>query len=172
MSKFSYGQFAIVEATASQSRSQLIAGANGPVKQNAAKAPHIVRRPSRIIASRSDSKSVPPRPNLPTQTSASTLSSSVSSSEQLPVPNLAASVMKGSVGLSSALSKTVLLRVKIAASADVHFTTTISVYVWRMVPSSCLPAPLTCTLQTSRRCCGGRSGCKTRPQTGFYASTT
>jgi len=35
--------------------------------------------------------------------------------------------MKGSVGLSSALTKPVLLRVKIAASADVIFTTTISV---------------------------------------------
>lgn len=37
--------------------------------------------------------------------------------------------MKGSVGLSSALSRPVLLRVRVAAGADVHFTTTISVYV-------------------------------------------
>jgi hypothetical protein len=37
--------------------------------------------------------------------------------------------MKGSVGLSSALSKAVLLRVRVATGADVHYTTTISVYV-------------------------------------------
>jgi len=42
--------------------------------------------------------------------------------------------MKGSVGLSSALSKPVLLRVRVTASADVHFTTTISVLVLPPTP--------------------------------------
>jgi hypothetical protein len=41
--------------------------------------------------------------------------------------NSGSMAMKGSVGLSSALSKPVLLRVRVTASADVHFTTTISV---------------------------------------------
>jgi len=37
--------------------------------------------------------------------------------------------MKGSVGLSSALSKAVLLRIRVATGADVHYTTTISAFV-------------------------------------------
>ncbi len=46
------------------------------------------------------------------------------------VGSVAGTTMKGSVGLSSALSRPVLLRIKVTASEDVHFTTTISVWVF------------------------------------------
>ncbi|ORX33957.1 stress-activated map kinase interacting protein 1-domain-containing protein [Kockovaella imperatae] len=119
VSKFSYTQFAIVEATASQ------------IKQNAAKAPLIIRRPSRIIRPQETKPPPPPPP----------ISSSPSSSDAA----LSSSMMKGSIGLGSALSKTVLLRVRITASADVHFTTTIS------VPSDMYIADLTEVLWKRKR---------------------
>lgn len=43
------------------------------------------------------------------------------------MPGADGGTFKGSVGLSSALSKQVILRIRVTASADVHFTTTISV---------------------------------------------
>jgi hypothetical protein len=103
------------------------------VRQNAAKAPNIVRRPSRIIANVANTApaqgaAATARPKIAQNPSASVSVSSFSSFEQ-PSINIADTTMKGSVGLSSALSKPVLLRVRVTASADVHFTTTISVCV-------------------------------------------
>ena len=109
------------------------------VKQNAAKAPLIQRRPSRVIAA-GPTRARPSQQGRPTvqhQDSSASVSSSLSSD----VPMTSASAaMKGSVGLSSALSQPVLLRVRVAAGADVHFTTTISVYVNR-IPSLLFPLP-------------------------------
>ncbi|RSH92261.1 hypothetical protein EHS25_008676 [Saitozyma podzolica] len=135
--KFSYGQFAIVEATDSQ------------IRQNAAKAPNIVRRPSRIIANVANTApaqgaAATARPKIAQNPSASVSVSSFSSFEQ-PSINIADTTMKGSVGLSSALSKPVLLRVRVTASADVHFTTTIS------VPSDMYIADLTEILCKKKR---------------------
>ncbi|WVQ75957.1 hypothetical protein IAR50_005593 [Cryptococcus sp. DSM 104548] len=134
ISKFSYGQFAIVEATEEQ------------IRQNASKAPTIPRRPSRVIpvpasaarpipppTTRQQSANLaPPRPNQPPSAS-----SSFSSSEFLATTPTAGNAggrvlgssmaMKGSVGLSSTGSDVVRLKVKVTASADVHFTTTINV---------------------------------------------
>ncbi|ODO08680.1 hypothetical protein L198_00413 [Cryptococcus wingfieldii CBS 7118] len=133
ISKFSYGQFAIVEATEEQ------------IRQNASKAPTIPRRPSRVIpvpasaarpvpppTTRQPSTTLaPPRSNQPPSAS-----SSFSSSEFLSTTPTAGNAggklgssmaMKGSVGLSSTGSDVVRLKVKVTASADVHFTTTINV---------------------------------------------
>jgi hypothetical protein len=94
-----------------------------PVKQNTAKAPLIQRRPSRIIAGPTRTRPAQAgRPSFNQQPS----TTSIDTTASIDVPN---SAMKGSVGLSSALSKAVLLRVRVATGADVHFTTTISVYV-------------------------------------------
>ena len=113
------------------------------VQQNLAKAPHIQRRPSRIIAQPTRTRSaVQGGPSFSDngqqqqaqqqQMSAISVSADMAgsflSSSELHLPSaLGASQLKGSVGLSSALSKPVLLRVRVTASADVHFTTTISV---------------------------------------------
>ena len=135
ISKFSYGQFAIVEATATQGGSPICSLVQDTltrqVKQNAAKAPHIVRRPSRIIAGPSRLRPAHAgMPHLGRQPSAQSSTTSLSSTEQLlsaTSPAMGSTALKGSVGLSSTLSKPVLLRIRVAASVDVHFTTTISV---------------------------------------------
>lgn len=132
ISKFSYGQFAIVEANESQGElrcriSQL--GIDDEARQNAVKAPTIQRRPSRIIAPAIRTRpSAQGRPSFPSPQPppAASMSTSLSSDNEHLGSNLG-STFKGSVGLSSALSKTVLLRVRVTASADVHFTTTLSV---------------------------------------------
>lgn len=122
ISRFSYGEFAIVEATDSQSKSILEAMLMS-VKQNTAKAPLIQRRPSRVIAGPTRTRpAVAGRPSFNQQASTSSIDTTASM-------NLPDSTMKGSVGLSSALSKAVLLRVRVATGADVHYTTTLSVYV-------------------------------------------
>ncbi|KLT42972.1 SIN1-domain-containing protein [Cutaneotrichosporon oleaginosum] len=90
ISKFSYGQFGVVRATDSQK------------KQNAAMAPMIQRRPSRIIA---DTRPRRPQP-MPTV---------MSPEEDTPLKQ----------GLSAG-SRPVLLHVYVRASADVQFNTTIS----------------------------------------------
>ena len=95
------------------------------VQQNVAKAPHIFRRPSRVIALPNISRpSALGRPNTSQHPGASKPNGSLFSSESVSLGMMAS---KGSVGLSSSLSKPVLLRVKVNASADVRFTTTISV---------------------------------------------
>lgn len=94
-----------------------------------AKAPLIQRRPSRIIAPATRTRpSAQGRPTFqPSQQPAAVTTSGASvSSDSLLSPGLG-SAMIGSVGLSSTLSNAVLLRVRVTASADVHFTTTISV---------------------------------------------
>ncbi|EIW71160.1 hypothetical protein TREMEDRAFT_27794, partial [Tremella mesenterica DSM 1558] len=136
ISKFSYGQFAIVEATEAQ------------IRQNLAKAPHIQRRPSRVIAGPSRLRPpAPSRPNLTKHPSADASVTSLSSNDMSVIggPSLSSTGLKGSVGLSSTLSKPVLLRVRVAASADVHFTTTIS------VPSDMYIADLTEVLCKKKR---------------------
>lgn len=117
-----------------------------PVKQNAAKAPLIIRRPSRIIAQPTRTartrdtapQSTTPRPPLRQQASTASSVHSFSSLENAPTPNIGpgGSTLKGSVGLGSALGRQVILRVKVTVSADVHFTTTISV----SVPSLFVPS--------------------------------
>ncbi|WVQ83157.1 hypothetical protein IAT38_005295 [Cryptococcus sp. DSM 104549] len=129
ISKFSYGQFAIVEASEAQ------------IRQNAAKAPTIQRRPSRVLAVPITSRP-PPMPNPPSRANLApppanqgggSTSSSFSSSEFIPLSTtatpgqLSSTAMKGSVGLSSTSSQVVRLKVRVNASADVHFTTTINV---------------------------------------------
>ncbi|KAK4683978.1 target of rapamycin complex 2 subunit MAPKAP1/AVO1, partial [Tremellales sp. Uapishka_1] len=81
----------------------------------------------------------PSRPQPPTQTSAA--GTSFSSSELLPI----ASLSKQNTGLRSSVSQPVLLRVRVFASADVHFTTTIS------VPSDMYIADLTELLCQKKR---------------------
>ncbi|KAL7420071.1 Component of a membrane-bound complex containing the Tor2p kinase [Cryptotrichosporon argae] len=109
ISKFSYGQFAIVAATAAQ------------IKANAAKAPTIPRRPSRIIADVSSRLPGPsqPRPPAPALLPSSELLSLASAQ--------GVGGAKAGTGFASGGSRQVLLRVRVSASADVHFTTTISV---------------------------------------------
>jgi hypothetical protein len=93
------------------------------VKQNTAKAPLIQRRPSRVIAGPARTRpAAAGRPSFNQQASTTSIDTTAS------IDN-ANATMKGSVGLSSALSKAVLLRVRVATGADVHYTTTISVYV-------------------------------------------
>ncbi|WVQ98142.1 hypothetical protein IAU59_005264 [Kwoniella sp. CBS 9459] len=148
ISKFSYGQFAIVEATEEQ------------IRQNAAKAPTIQRRPSRILASARPSKppgapQPPSRGNTlnvpPAQNATTSAASSFSSLEHTPLgvsgPALSttATAMKGSVGLSSTSSEVVRLKIRVTASADVHFTTTIN------VPSDMYIADLTEVLCKKKR---------------------
>jgi hypothetical protein len=129
-----------VEATESQSKPNPPVTAvliRLAVRQNATKAPHIIRRPSRIIAVPTNPRLAPPgpaqrglpgiRPPYSQNTSGGLSSTSMSLSTSMIGGAEGSSAMKGSVGLSSALSKPVLLRVKVTASADVHFTTTISV---------------------------------------------
>ena len=104
------------------------------VKQNAAKQPLIIRRPSRIIAQPAGGggggtrlHTAPPtgRPSMPAQLPSNNASEmDFSDSEQ---GHTAPPAGPGSYGFSSALSKQVLLRVRVTAGADVHFTTTISV---------------------------------------------
>ena len=111
------------------------------VKQNTAKAPLIQRRPSRVIAGPTRTRpAAAGRPSFNQQASTTSIDTTAS------IDN-ANATMKGSVGLSSALSKAVLLRVRVATGADVHYTTTISVYV----PYPCVVLMIdrpTCTLQT------------------------
>nr|XP_018265372.1 uncharacterized protein I303_01738 [Kwoniella dejecticola CBS 10117]OBR87530.1 hypothetical protein I303_01738 [Kwoniella dejecticola CBS 10117] len=148
ISKFSYGQFAIVEATEEQ------------IRQNAAKAPSIQRRPSRILAAPTPRPSRPPtqppsRGNtltVPSNIQSTSTSSSFSSNEQTPLGSVAgpglsstATAMKGSVGLSSTSSEIVRLKIRVTASADVHFTTTIN------VPSDMYIADLTEVLCKKKR---------------------
>ncbi|OCF45799.1 hypothetical protein I317_00287 [Kwoniella heveanensis CBS 569] len=149
ISKFSYGQFAIVEATDEQ------------IRQNAAKAPTIQRRPSRILASARPSKppGAPQPPsrgntlNVPAQANNASASagSSFLSLEHTPLgvagPALSstATAMKGSMGLSSTSSEVVRLKIRVTASADVHFTTTIN------VPSDMYIADLTEVLCKKKR---------------------
>ncbi|BEI81252.1 hypothetical protein CcaverHIS002_0204120 [Cutaneotrichosporon cavernicola] len=110
ISKFSYGQFGIVRATPSQK------------KQNAAIAPTIQRRPSRIIA---DVRPRRPRQAMPIV---------MSPEEDVPLKQ---------AGLSSS-SGAVLLHVFVRASADVQFNTTI----W--APSDMYIADLTEVLVTRK----------------------
>ncbi|WVF69708.1 hypothetical protein IAT40_004487 [Kwoniella sp. CBS 6097] len=149
ISKFSYGQFAIVEATEEQ------------IRQNAAKAPTIQRRPSRILASARPSRppGAPQPPsrgntlNVPSaqNNASSSAASSFSSLEHTPLgvagPALSttATAMKGSVGLSSTSSEIVRLKIRVTASADVHFTTTTN------VPSDMYIADLTEVLCKKKR---------------------
>nr|XP_019047069.1 hypothetical protein I302_03676 [Kwoniella bestiolae CBS 10118]OCF25999.1 hypothetical protein I302_03676 [Kwoniella bestiolae CBS 10118] len=148
ISKFSYGQFAIVEATDEQ------------IRQNAAKAPNIQRRPSRILAAPTPRPSRPPTQppsrgatlTVPSTMQAASTSSSFSSNEQTPLGSIAgpglsttATAMKGSVGLSSTSSEIVRLKIRVTASADVHFTTTIN------VPSDMYIADLTEVLCKKKR---------------------
>ncbi|WWC86806.1 uncharacterized protein L201_001685 [Kwoniella dendrophila CBS 6074] len=146
ISKFSYGQFAIVEATEEQ------------IRQNAAKAPTIQRRPSRVLAAPTPRPSRPPtqppsRGNtltVPSNMQTTSTSSSFSSNEQTPLGSIAgaglsSAAMKGSVGLSSTSSEIVRLKIRVTASADVHFTTTIN------VPSDMYIADLTEVLCKKKR---------------------
>ncbi|WVQ69357.1 uncharacterized protein L199_007574 [Kwoniella botswanensis] len=148
ISKFSYGQFAIVEATEEQ------------IRQNAAKAPNIQRRPSRILAAPTPRPSRPPTQpfsrgatlTVPSTMQATSSASSFSSNEQTPLGSIAgpglsttATAMKGSVGLSSTSSEIVRLKIRVTASADVHFTTTIN------VPSDMYIADLTEVLCKKKR---------------------
>ncbi|GMK54359.1 hypothetical protein CspeluHIS016_0109450 [Cutaneotrichosporon spelunceum] len=110
ISKFSYGQFGIVRATASQKQ------------QNAAVAPKIQRRPSRIIADVGPRR---PRQAMPTV---------MSPEEDVPLKQ---------AGLSAG-SQSALLRVFVRASAEVQFNTTIS------APSDMYIADLTEVLVTRK----------------------
>ena len=114
------------------------------VKQNTAKAPLIQRRPSRVIAGPARTRpAAAGRPSFNQQASTTSIDTTASMEN-------ANATMKGSVGLSSALSKAVLLRIRVATGADVHYTTTISAFV----PSLALSRRMlmidrqTCTLQT------------------------
>ncbi|WRT64685.1 uncharacterized protein IL334_001619 [Kwoniella shivajii] len=146
ISKFSYGQFAIVEATDAQ------------IRQNASKAPSIQRRPSRILAAPRPSRPGTQPPSrgttltVPPTSQANSGASSFSSNEQTPLGSLAgpglttaAMAMKGSLGLSSTGSDIVRLKIRVTASADVHFTTTIN------VPSDMYIADLTEVLCKKKR---------------------
>lgn len=101
------------------------------VKQNAAKAPHIVRRPSRVM--HAPSQHPVPRPErrrsavIPNPAAAGSRTS-FTSSDGPPLSSVSNQVA-GSHDGDGVLSagQTVLLRVKVTASAEVHFTTTISV---------------------------------------------
>jgi hypothetical protein len=96
--------------------------ADNQVKQNTAKAPLIQRRPSRVIVGAARTRPAQAgRPSFKQQPS----TTSIETTASIDLPS--SSAMKGSVGFSSSLSKSVLLRVRVATGADVHFTTTISV---------------------------------------------
>ncbi|WVR04695.1 hypothetical protein IAU60_001706 [Kwoniella sp. DSM 27419] len=144
VSKFSYGQFAIVSATDAQ------------IRQNAAKAPQIQRRPSRVLAaprpvkppnppSRGNTLTVPAAGQQGGTNTASSFSSIEHGSLGLAGPTLSSTAMKGSVGLSSTGSDIVRLKIRVTASADVHFTTTIN------VPSDMYIADLTEVLCKKKR---------------------
>ena len=99
------------------------------MKQNTAKAPLIQRRPSRVIVGAARTRpAAAGRPSFNQQPS----TSSIDTTSSIDLPN---ATMKGSVGLSSALSKAVLLRVRVATGADVSYTTTLSVYVFHLLQS-------------------------------------
>nr|ODN93712.1 hypothetical protein L204_04896 [Cryptococcus depauperatus CBS 7855] len=147
ISKFIYESFAIVKATEDQ------------IRQNAAKAPSIIRRPSRVLAlplntrpsiaaGVSRSGLVPPQQ----ATAASSLASSEFSPSSTAAPSTlaqarsgASTAMKGSSGLSSTGSDIARLKVRVTVSADVHFTTTIN------VPSDMYIADLTEVLCKKKR---------------------
>lgn len=127
ISKFSYGQFAIVEATENQ------------IQQNVLKAPTITRRTSRVLAVPFAARPMvqaAPRPSLapPQSSQGGSVASSFSSPEFAPLSTTVTAANMGqgrgmgpTVGLTSTQSDVVRLRVRVTASADVHFTTTINV---------------------------------------------
>jgi hypothetical protein len=124
ISKFSYGQFGIVEATETQSRCPTtildLHLANDTEKQNAAMAPLIQRRPSRVDLSRGPALARP-QANAAAATTATT---NINNSSANP-PATADEILTPKSGGGRA--PPVLLRVRVSAGADVNFTTTISV---------------------------------------------
>lgn len=115
ISRFAYGEFAIVQATDMQGR-LLTDRSLMTARQNAAKAPNIIRRPSRVIAV---PKAQKPRPDMQPTVSSTSLNSS----------DMVYDTAPGQDPFTSPLGRSVLLRIRVSAGADVRFTTTISVYV-------------------------------------------